>query len=379
MKILFLGDARSPHLKRWLSSFNKRGHEVHLGTVYPESARKMESGISIHDISGKGKIRKLNVFWMFRNTMATIRSIRPHLLHAHYVNSYGWVGALTNFHPFILTVWGGDVLPEQDAFKKFKNKQLTKWALRKADAITADAPNLIDACVSLGKKRSSIREVTFGIQVDSFIQNPNTPLIKKKFGISSDAFVIFSPRRVDPLMNIDTIIKCIPKVVQKLPKAVFLVKIFPGQIDEVYLSHIQRLSENLGVAEHVRYCNDPSDELMRDCYHIADVAVSIPSSDGMPATIFEAMASLTPLVVSDLPAYDGVVVEGESGIRVPLRDENRLAEAIVDLLTDEAKRKHFRERGLQIVKEKGDIEKEIEKVENLYRELIQEKWGGVFG
>jgi glycosyltransferase involved in cell wall biosynthesis len=118
---------------------------------------------------------------------------------------------------------------------------------------------------------------------------------------------------------------------------------------------------------------------MRDCYHVADVAVSIPSSDGMPATIFEAMASLTPLIVSDLPAYDEVVVDGESGIRVPLKDENRLAEAILDLLTDEAKRKHFREKGLQIVKEKGDIEKEIEKVENLYRELIQEKSGGGFG
>jgi len=38
-----------------------------------------------------------------------IRAVKLYILHALYVSIYGLLGSLTNFHPYILSVWGSDV------------------------------------------------------------------------------------------------------------------------------------------------------------------------------------------------------------------------------------------------------------------------------
>ena len=38
-----------------------------------------------------------------------IRLFKPDFLHAHYACSFGLIGALAGFHPYVLSVWGSDV------------------------------------------------------------------------------------------------------------------------------------------------------------------------------------------------------------------------------------------------------------------------------
>ena len=39
----------------------------------------------------------------------TIKDFKPNILHAHYASSYGILGYLIKFKPFILSVWGSDI------------------------------------------------------------------------------------------------------------------------------------------------------------------------------------------------------------------------------------------------------------------------------
>ena len=55
---------------------------------------------------------------------------------------------------------------------------------------------------------------------------------------------------------------------------------------------------------------------MRDYYSIADVAVSVPESDGMPQTLLEAMACGTPNLLVKLQRYEEIVEHGESAYLV---------------------------------------------------------------
>jgi glycosyltransferase involved in cell wall biosynthesis len=55
-------------------------------------------------------------------------------------------------------------------------------------------------------------------------------------------------------------------------------------------------------------------EEMPAYYSLAEVAVSVPRSDGLPQSLFEALACGTPSVLGRLAAYEEVVTDGESAL-----------------------------------------------------------------
>lgn len=73
--------------------------------------------------------------------------------------------------------------------------------------------------------------------------------------------------------------------------------------------------------------------MMRD----ADIVV-VPSRhdypEGMPLTIYEALASRTPLLISDHPMFVENIRDGQDGMTFPAGNEKQLAEAARRLLTD---------------------------------------------
>jgi glycosyltransferase involved in cell wall biosynthesis len=64
----------------------------------------------------------------------------------------------------------------------------------------------------------------------------------------------------------------------------------------------------------------------------ADVVVSIPTSDSSPASVYEAMACKTPVIISDLPWFEGKFEKDRDLLVVPVRNVEKLANAIVKIL-----------------------------------------------
>mgnify|MGYP001611284262 FL=1 len=104
LKICYLGDATSQHIKFWGEEFSKLGHEVHV--ISPYNAQI--NGALVH--STKTKYNKfLNFFLTYIILRKLIKKINPDIIHAHYLGTFSFLGALTGFRPFMGTVWGSDV------------------------------------------------------------------------------------------------------------------------------------------------------------------------------------------------------------------------------------------------------------------------------
>ena len=115
MKVLLLSDTYSEHTEKWalglvdcgievgLFSFNRATYEWHHVkgiTVFYEPEKQ---------INAENMLTKLAYIKYVAVLKRIINHFKPDILHAHYASSYGLVGSLTGFHPFVLSVWGSDV------------------------------------------------------------------------------------------------------------------------------------------------------------------------------------------------------------------------------------------------------------------------------
>ena len=71
--------------------------------------------------------------------------------------------------------------------------------------------------------------------------------------------------------------------------------------------------------------------------------VCLPSSygEGLPKALLEAASCGRPIVTYDVPGCREVVEHGKNGLLVPLKDTERLVEAIIELVNDPALRKRM--------------------------------------
>src|SRR3954468_12821375 len=100
MRLCLLADAASIHTRRWAEYFAGRGHEVHLLSM----RAAFYAGVKIHQM--RPPLGRGGYFLAALVARRVVRALAPDLVHAHYASSYGLWGALADYHPLILSVWG---------------------------------------------------------------------------------------------------------------------------------------------------------------------------------------------------------------------------------------------------------------------------------
>lgn len=138
MRIFILADANSIHTKRWVLSLAKQKVDIFLFSFYKNSDDYYSSLLNVHvygcldksNNSISGKIKYL----FYRSTLRKkIKEFNPDILHAHYATSYGLLGALSNFHPYIISVWGSDIYDFPR--KTILHSRVLKYILSNADKV----------------------------------------------------------------------------------------------------------------------------------------------------------------------------------------------------------------------------------------------------
>lgn len=80
----------------------------------------------------------------------------------------------------------------------------------------------------------------------------------------------------------------------------------------------------------VEYWNQQGD--MATVWQQADIACLPSYREGMPKALLEAAASGLPIVTTDVPGCQEVIVDGEEGLLVPSKDASSLANALISLI-----------------------------------------------
>jgi len=363
MKICYIADKNSVHTQRWLRYFAKAGHEIF---IIPHSDSDIEiEGISFLNTLPKLSYKSLKFFSTIKKAKSIINKIKPDILHAHFVEQFGWLGALVDYHPFVLTAWGTDIFELPHASRLGIGKRLTQYALKKADMMTAISKDLKNEMVKLGAEKGNIEIIHWGVDLDKFKPNRNVSQLRQSLGIDNNP-VILSNRYFEAHYNIDIIIKAVARVLQTISNTILVLQNPGGKLAE----DINRLVLDLGISESVRIVPKYNYSDMPALYALADIYVSVPSWDAACISLTEAMACGVVPVISQVAGPMEWVQDEENGKVVPVRNPEALADAICDLIRNPGKRNSFINRNLDLIHKKGDHNYWMTEMNNHYQSLL---------
>jgi glycosyltransferase involved in cell wall biosynthesis len=219
--------------------------------------------------------------------------------------------------------------------------------------------------VELGVAREKIKLIYFGVDTKKFSANQADAEVKGKYQIASDSPIVISLRSLNPIYDLESLVKAVPLVLGKVPEAKFIIVGDGEQRD-----YLENVATSLGVGDSVRFAGPISNSDIPRYLASSDVYVSTSLSDaGLAASTAEAMASQLPVVITDFGDNSQWVKEGQGGFLIPVKSPSLLAERIVYLLKNEDVRRKFGELNREIIEERNDYYKEMEKVEHLYQTL----------
>ncbi len=95
--------------------------------------------------------------------------------------------------------------------------------------------------------------------------------------------------------------------------------------------------------------------------------------EGLGSSLLDAMASRLPVVATKVGGIPEVVIAGETGLLVPSRNPEALAEAILELYRDREKASCLGERGYEVVQQKFSDKAMAGRIISLYQELALKK------
>jgi glycosyltransferase involved in cell wall biosynthesis len=95
-----------------------------------------------------------------------------------------------------------------------------------------------------------------------------------------------------------------------------------------------KLIRDLKINNYVKFTGRISDEDLLELYSKCDIYVQPSRQEGFPTTLVEAMACGKPIISTAIPSVREVVRNNREGILVPSNDPSKLAEAVINVLSD---------------------------------------------
>ena len=232
LKILYAtNDNDMIHDNRFLLKFIEYGHEVHYVSFIRRKIKENEKikGIHYYNIPVSKKSYEKNYplymypiryFQCLIFLKEIIKKVNPDVLHAGFVQISGVISSLTNFKPLLIMPFGHDVLKYKEL--PFYLRFLSRYAISKAQYITVDAEFVKTKVVEYFNYPSSKISV-FPWGVDRNIFAPvREHSLRRKYNWEKNRIIIMN-RGFQPRMDVKTLIKAIPSIVEKTPDARFLL------------------------------------------------------------------------------------------------------------------------------------------------------------
>jgi glycosyltransferase involved in cell wall biosynthesis len=233
--------------------------------------------------------------------------------------------ALASRVPLVQNVIGSDVneLPDLPSL----GPQI-RWALRRAERVVAVSAAMGERVVSLGVPRERVVVQLNGVNGEEFTLRDRAEA-RARVGLDHAGPIVVYVGNVKIDKGAQVLVDATAPLVRRHGRKDVLVCIVGSGEHEAQIA--ARVRE-LGLGEHVRLCGRQPHALVAWWLAAGDVFCLPSFMEGCPNVVLEALATGRPVVATRVGGIPEIVREGETGLLVPPRDPEALADALAQAL-----------------------------------------------
>lgn len=356
MKMCFLADAEAVNTRSWVDFFaDSLGHDVHVVSI--NRVGELSPRVTLHhlgDTTGTLCARgKLDLLRYAGRVRRLVRGLDPDIVVGYRVASYGYLGARTGVRPLAVAAQGQYiVVPNRSLPKRY----FARTALRRADVINSWAPHVTRRLMDLGADPDKIITCPRGIDLARF------PRVDAR---AERAPAVVSTRGLHFHYRVDRIVEGLAIASRE---GVELDGVVAG--DGEAAGQLAAMSESLGLNGRVRFLGNVANAELSGHLGGSMIYASAVPSDGVSASLLEAMARGCFPIVRDNDANRNWITDGENGLLVQHDCAAAYAAAFVRAARDEELRERAAELNRAIVEDRGDMSKNLRTIEAAYESVV---------
>jgi L-malate glycosyltransferase len=281
--------------------------------------------------------------------------IKPHVVVAYYTTGYGTLGALAGHQPLVQVTSGSDVLlaPRNPIMRS-----LVRFNLSRADLVTTWAPHMAEAARQLGVREERMLVMPRGIPLQRFASNRCLP------PRNNELLRIISTRSLEADYNFDLLLKS-ARILGEYGVPFSLTIAGDGPKREELVA----LAQRLGLYPQVQFAGFVHHDQLPTLLARHNLYISLVHSDGISASLLEAMATGLFPVVPNHPANRHWIKHGENGWLLDDLSPVTIARAIREAISDTPLRQRAWQQNLAIVRNRADLYSNSEAFVEHFRRL----------
>ncbi len=338
------GHIQSFHLP-YLAEFHRLGWQVHLGCANPPE--KVEGVAQIFNLPFQKKMtapENLKIAAQLRKNIARegYDLIICHTSLAVFFTRLAVVGLPRR--PRVINMVHGYLFDDD-------TPTLKKIIYLGAEKVTAPVTDLILTMnhwdTDIAQRYHLAREIKFvpgiGVPLSKYDGWRRDDSLRRQLGVGEEDILLIYPAEFSKRKNQKFLITAL----SELPEHIHLV--LPGK--GLLLEDCKVLSQTLDLDNRVHFPGFVAD--LPRWYGIADIAVTVSHSEGLPFNVMEGMASALPVVASRVKGHTDLIVEGESGLLFAPNNLEDCVAQLSKLIASPVQRRAMGECGQRAVQQYG--------------------------
>jgi glycosyltransferase involved in cell wall biosynthesis len=284
-----------------------------------------------------------------------------------FANILGTISAKCLRLPSVCTI---HVMPSLDIKTKSKLHQKLEWFVLKyfCDRVISVSEEAREYHLHIsGAYPDQVATIYNGIDLSGFLSldwELERVNVREELGIPMDAKVLTTVAVLRPQKGIQYMIRALPAVLASNPNAYYLI-VGDGPHRSTLIEEVRKAKVN----DRVIFAGMRKD--VPRLLSASDIFVLPTLTEALPTVLAEAMAAKLPIVASRVGGIPEMINNKQNGCLVEPEDLAGLANACMHLLNDAKERATLGAEGWNIVNQKFNIERQVDKLEELYMNQLR--------
>ncbi len=191
---------------------------------------------------------------------------------------------------------------------------------------------------------------------------------RRAWGWEAEQSVIGTVARLHRQKGVFYLVKAAEKVLNAFPGAKIVV-VGEGPLGQ----KLRKMAVKMALEGGLLFLGERKDAA--ELISLFDIFVLPSLWEGLPFVLVEAAALQKPIVATAVDGVTEIIEDGKTGVLVPPKDPQALADAIIRLLRDKDSASRLAARAQALIPPRFPLRRMVEQTQNLYLQLYQDKRG----